>query len=226
MTTSKPISELEARLKYTFKNRSLLETALTHPSYGADHHTQHYQRLEFLGDAILEMLVSRYLYFDMPEEQEGRLTRTRAALVCEEALVEIARGYDIGAHMFLSVGEERSGGREKPSILSDMMESVLAAVYLDGGLSAAEALVRDMYEGRIDRFTQIDPTDAKSRLQYLAQKNGQMPVYTFIEATGPAHDPCFVYSVSIAGKCMGTGKGRSKQAAQQEAARLALEALK
>ena len=132
---------LEERLGHVFQNRKLLETALTHPSFGGDHHVPHYQRLEFLGDAVLELAVSRYLYFELPEVDEGKLTRIRAALVREESLNRAARRIGLGEFIRLSVGEERSGGREKPSILSDVMEAVLAAVYLDAGFDEAVRII-------------------------------------------------------------------------------------
>ena len=123
-------------LGYSFNDRRLLVTALTHPSYGGDHHVPHYQRLEFLGDAVLELTMSEYLFEKLPEVDEGKLTRIRAAIVREETLARAAKRISLGGMIRLSVGEERTGGREKASILSDVMEAVFAAVYLDGGLNA------------------------------------------------------------------------------------------
>ena len=214
------------KLGYNFKNMKLLETALTHPSYGGDHHVPHYQRLEFLGDAVLELAISRHLYFEFPEVDEGKLTRIRAGLVREETLCRAARRLELGKHIRLSVGEERSGGRDKPSILCDVMEAVLAAVYLDGGFDVAvDVIRRALAEDLHPRFLE-DHLDAKSRLQEILQRDGGMPVYEFISMQGPPHAPLFRYSVTLNGQTLGTGDGTSKQNAQQEAARAALRAMR
>lgn len=210
-------------LGYTFHNAQLLTTALTHPSYGSDHHTSHYQRMEFLGDAVLELAISRYLYEELLHVAEGRLTRIRAALVREETLAEAARRLDIGRLIRLSVGEERSGGREKNSILSDVMEAVIAAVYLDGGLEEATALVYRALAEPLRRVSErSDALDDKSRLQEVLQRMGRMPTYEFISMEGPAHAPTFRYRVLQDGQVLGEGVGNSKQAAQQAAAASAL----
>ena len=216
------MEELENRIGYHFQNPRLLKTALTHPSYGGDHHVPHYQRLEFLGDAVLELVVSRYLFFELPEIDEGKLTRIRASLVREETLARAARGIELGKFICLSVGEERSGGREKPSILSDVMEAMLAAVYLDGGLDAAARIIAAALKQELSPDKLADHLDAKSRLQELLQRNGDMPVYEFVEMQGPPHAPIFRYRVLSGDICLGTGSGTSKQNAQQAAAREAL----
>lgn len=215
-----------SKLGYAFKNKQLLETALTHPSFGGDHHVPHYQRLEFLGDAVLELAVSRYLYFEFPEVDEGKLTRIRAGLVREETLCRAAKRLELGKHIRLSVGEDRSGGREKPSILCDVMEAVLAAVYLDGGFDAAvtviqKALAEDLHPQMLE-----DHLDAKSRLQEILQRDGGMPCYEFVSMQGPPHAPLFRYSVTLNGRTLGIGDGTSKQHAQQEAARDALRTMR
>ena len=215
-----------SKLGYTFKDKKLLETALTHPSYGGDHHVPHYQRLEFLGDAVLELAISRHLYFEFPEVDEGKLTRIRAGLVREETLCRAARRLDLGRYIRLSVGEDRSGGREKPSILCDVMEAVLAAVYLDGGIDVAVDVIRKaLAEDLRPQFLE-DHLDAKSRLQEILQRDGGMPQYEFISMEGPPHAPLFRYSVTLDGRTLGTGDGTSKQNAQQEAARAALRAMR
>ena len=214
------------KLGYTFNNVKLLETALTHPSYGGDHHVPHYQRLEFLGDAVLELAISRYLYFEFPEVDEGKLTRIRAGLVREETLCRAARRLELGRYIRLSVGEDRSGGREKPSILCDVMEAVLAAVYLDGGFDKAVEVIRKALAEDLHPRMLEDHLDAKSRLQELLQRDGGMPVYEFVSMQGPPHAPLFRYSVTLDGKTLGTGDGTSKQNAQQEAARAALRRLR
>lgn len=217
------VRELEARLGYRFKNPKLLETALTHPSFGGDHHVPHYQRLEFLGDAVLELAVSRYLFFELPEVDEGKLTRIRAALVREETLFRAAQRISLGDYIYLSVGEERSGGRGKPSILSDVMEAVLAAVYLDGGFDEAVRIIGEVLREELKPEVLKDHLDAKSRLQELMQHDGRMPVYAFVKMEGPPHAPVFTYRVLDGENELGTGEGTSKQNAQQAAARDALK---
>lgn len=214
---------LEERLGHVFQNRKLLETALTHPSFGGDHHVPHYQRLEFLGDAVLELAVSRYLYFELPEVDEGKLTRIRAALVREESLNRAARRIGLGEFIRLSVGEERSGGREKPSILSDVMEAVLAAVYLDAGFDEAVRIIGMVLGEELRPEVLKDHLDAKSRLQELMQREGRMPSYDYLSMEGPPHAPVFAYRVMDGEQELGRGSGTSKQSAQQAAARDALK---
>ena len=214
---------LEERLGHVFQNRKLLETALTHPSFGGDHHVPHYQRLEFLGDEVLELAVSRYLYFELPEVDEGKLTRIRAALVREESLNRAARRIGLGEFIRLSVGEERSGGREKPSILSDVMEAVLAAVYLDAGFDEAVRIIGMVLGEELRPEVLKDHLDAKSRLQELMQRDGRMPSYDYLSMEGPPHAPVFAYRVMDGEQELGRGSGTSKQNAQQAAARDALK---
>ena len=210
------------RIGYRFGDAKLLATALTHPSFGGDHHVPHYQRLEFLGDAVLELAVSRYLYFELPEVDEGKLTRIRAALVREESLNRAARRIGLGEFIRLSVGEERSGGREKPSILSDVMEAVLAAVYLDAGFDEAVRIIGMVLGEELRPEVLKDHLDAKSRLQELMQRDGRMPSYDYLSMEGPPHAPVFAYRVMDGEQELGRGSGTSKQNAQQAAARDAL----
>ena len=213
------------RLGYHFKDMKLLETALTHPSYGGDHHVPHYQRLEFLGDAVLELAISRYLYFEFPHIDEGKLTRIRAGLVREETLSRAARRLGLERYIRLSVGEDRSGGRQKPSILCDVMEAVLAAIYLDGGFEEAVRVIRMALGDDLHPQMLEDQLDAKSRLQEILQRTGEMPRYDFISMEGPPHAPLFRYSVTADDRPLGEGRGTSKQNAQQAAARDALRRL-
>lgn len=217
------MSVLEDRLGHRFRDRKLLETALTHPSFGGDHHVPHYQRLEFLGDAVLELAVSRYLYFELPEVDEGKLTRIRAALVREESLNRAAQRIGLGEFIRLSVGEERSGGRQKPSILSDVMEAVLAAVYLDAGFDEAVRIIGMVLGEELRPEVLKDHLDAKSRLQELMQRDGRMPSYDYLSMEGPPHAPVFAYRVMDGEQELGRGSGTSKQNAQQAAARDALK---
>ena len=217
------MSVLEDRLGHRFRDCKLLETALTHPSFGGDHHVPHYQRLEFLGDAVLELAVSRYLYYELPEVDEGKLTRIRAALVREESLNRAAQRIGLGEFIRLSVGEERSGGREKPSILSDVMEAVLAAVYLDAGFDEAVRIIGMVLGEELRPEVLKDHLDAKSRLQELMQREGRMPSYDYLSMEGPPHAPVFSYRVMDGEQELGRGSGTSKQNAQQAAARDALK---
>ncbi len=216
---------LEARIGYTFRDKSLITAALTHPSYAAEHGVEHYQRLEFLGDAVLELAVSRRLYDQEPRRDEGQLTRLRAALVREESLCQAAREFGLGQAVYLSSGEEKSDGRDKPSILADVMEAVIAAVYLDGGIEAAFALVDQALGEHIACIGQEPGTlDAKTRLQELVQKSGAAtPSYELLGTEGPPHQMVFYARVLLNGREMGRGSGASKRAAQQCAAREALK---
>jgi len=220
------VKALCERLGYHFKDMKLLETALTHPSYGGDHHVPHYQRLEFLGDAVLELAISRYLYFEFPHIDEGKLTRIRAGLVREETLSRAARRLHLDRYIRLSVGEDRSGGRQKPSILCDVMEAVLAAIYLDGGFEEAVRVIRMALGDDLHPQMLEDQLDAKSRLQEILQRTGVVPRYDFISMEGPPHAPLFRYSVTVDDRPLGEGRGTSKQNAQQAAARDALSRLK
>ena len=218
--------ELEARIGYRFRDASFLETALTHPSYGGDHHLPDNQRLEFLGDAVLELAISRALYEKHPKMPEGGLSRLRSALVREETLAEAARRYELGREIRLSVGEERTGGRSKPSLLADAMEAVIAAVYLDGGIEAAFALVeRTIDLNGIGDEEVYFAMDAKTRLQELLQKDGHAPEYEIVAVQGPPHAPVFTSRVCVEGRLLGEGKGHTKRQAQQAAAARAIETL-
>jgi len=217
------VEKLCDKLGYRFRDAKLMVTALTHPSYGGDHHVPHYQRLEFLGDAVLELAISQYLYAEFPEVDEGKLTRIRAALVREETLCRAARRIGLGDFIRLSVGEERSGGRNKPSILADVMEAVFAAVYLDGGFETAVRVVRDTLREELKPEALADHLDAKSRLQELMQRDGGMPSYEYLSMEGPPHAPVFYYRVCAGARVLGEGSGSSKQNAQQAAARDALK---
>ncbi|MEG1263768.1 MAG: ribonuclease III [Clostridia bacterium] len=219
------LAAFEARIGHQFHDRALLSTALTHPSYGGEHHAPNYQRLEFLGDAVLELCVSELLYKGYPAYDEGQLTRLRASLVREETLGDVARDWEVGRYIRLSVGEGKAGGADKPSILSDVCEATLAAVYLDGGFDAARALVARMMDGRLpDPDPERDNTlDAKSRLQEALQRMGKpSPEYALVEQDGPAHLPVFTECVYVDGSEAGRGSGQNKRAAQQAAAQAAL----
>lgn len=219
--------DLEEKLGYHFRDRSLLEHAMTHSSYANEHRASGVtsnERLEFLGDSVLGMVVAQWLFETHPDMPEGELTRTRAALVCESSLYEVAKVLGLGRCLRLGRGEDAGGGRTRPSILADATEATLAAVFLDGGLDAVRAIIRTFIldkeeEKAVDR-------DYKTGLQELVQRErGRTITYRLMEETGPDHARVFVMEASVDGVPVGTGRGRSKKEAEQMAARAALESL-
>lgn len=205
----------------------LLHQALTHSSYtyeSKQNGFENNQRLEFLGDAVLDLAVSDFLFRSYPQLDEGNLTKMRAALVCEPSLSRVAKTLGVGLCLLMGKGEERSGGRERPSILADVFEALLGAVYLDQGLKVASNLalrllapvIEDVLEGRLDR-------DYKTELQEIVQQRGSEQVqYKILREEGPDHEKVFTAGVLYKGKLVGTGRGRSKKDAEQQAAKLAL----
>lgn len=215
------MTSLEKALGYTFRDAALLRRALTHPSMGRKDN----QRLEFLGDAVLQYLMSDKLYREFPEDREGGLTHLRALLVCEAALSQVARSLGVGEALIMDRGEEMTGGREKPSVLCDAMEAVLAAVYLDGGMEAARGVIERCWppEGEVARPMQ----DSKGQLQELLQKNGgETPSYAITGTSGPPHNPLFEATVYRDGRELARGTGHTKKQAEQAAALAALKLLK
>lgn len=223
------LQTLQQKLQYAFQDLALLDTALTHASYvkGDGRACAHNERLEFLGDAVVELCVSEYLYKNYPDMDEGLMTRARALAVYERALHQIALSLGLGEALLLSRGEERSGGREKPSILADAMEAVIGAVYLDGGLAAAGALILRYAAKSIEEAASgITGKDYKTMLQEYVQKNHMgMVNYVFTGSSGPDHKKVFYMQVEVGAAVMGEGEGGSKQEAGQRAAKMALEKL-
>lgn len=216
---------LERRIGHTFADCALIDLAMTHPSYALQHKCRDNQRLEFLGDAVLEICVSRVLYHKFPKLKEGQLTRRRAALVCEANLAEAAKRFDLGSFLKLDRGEEIVGGRENPSILADTMEAVIAAVYLDAGMDEAAKLI-DLVMGDYEPRVKSEK-DAKSVLQEYLQSLGEdTPSYEIIAEEGPPHARVFTARVLRAdGTELGQGKGARKQRAEDAAAQMALRTL-
>lgn len=222
----KTLNALEERLEYRFHDLALLDTALTHTSYvkGDGRASAHNERLEFLGDAVLELCTSEYLYLRFPDYDEGAMTRLRAQAVCEGALYEVAREYGLGAMLLLGRGEDHSGGREKPSILSDAVEAVIGALYIDGGMEVAKGFImRFVHNSVVDAMAGRLIKDHKTMLQEYVQKRhmGQI-VYELTGSSGPDHNKTFTMRVLVAGETAGIGEGRTKQEAGQQAARAAL----
>lgn len=219
---------LEERLHYTFRSPALLENALTHSSYANEHKgagLTSNERLEFLGDSILGLVVAEYLYRMRPELPEGELTRIRAALVCESSLVEVARQLDLGSYLRLGKGELIGGGRERPSIQADAVEAVFAAVYLDGGIGQVRKLITALILEKAQEKTAAS-RDYKTTLQELVQReSGMVLSYQMIAESGPDHDKSFTMEVCLNGKALGAGEGKSKKEAEQAAAKAAVSRL-
>ena len=224
---SNNLSALEAALGHEFKDRSLPRLALTHSSFSNEQGQEdNYERLEFLGDAVLGLATSQWLYFRFPEEPEGRLAKLKSFLVSSPVLADFARSIELGTHLLLGVGEERSGGRDKSSILADSMEALFGAIYLDAGLEPARALIDQVLERGLQRRSKIRPADSKTHLQELSQGAGYgLPTYKLTEETGPDHDKRFTVECSLDGRLIGRATGRSKKNAEQAAASAALESL-
>ena len=222
------IKDLEEAIGYRFHNISLLQNALTHSSFANERWHNSLlsnERLEFLGDSILGMLVAEYLYRNFPDRPEGELTRMRADMVCEKTLASVAARIHLGDHLMLGHGEEQGGGRSRDSILADAVESVIAACFLDGGIEAAQRFIRTFILVEVP-VSQMHNTDYKTKLQELVQqKKNQVLSYTLTGESVPDHDKHFTVAVSLNGGMVGQGEGRSKKRAEQEAARAAIRNL-
>lgn len=224
------MENLENKLGYSFKNRKILQTALTHSSYANEKRGKDIEcneRLEFLGDSILGMIVAEYLYLNYPELPEGKMTRMRAELVCEESLHSVAQELGIGQYLYLGHGEEQNGGRGRTSILADAVEAIFASVYLDGGREQAEKIISRFILSKLEKGIAETIRDYKTALQELVQQSGSATLcYELIGESGPDHNKLFTMQVSINGKASGKGTGKSKKEAERAAARCALEELK
>ena len=222
------INELEKAIGYEFRNITLLQNALSHSSYANERwhdSLKSNERLEFLGDSILGMTVADYLYRNFPDRPEGELTRMRADMVCERTLAAVADRIGLGQHLLLGHGEEQGGGRSRPSILADAVESIIAACYLDGGFESAANFIRTFILCDVP-VKQLHNVDYKTTLQELVQqKKNQVLTYAMVGESGPDHDKQFLVEVSLNGTVVGEGTGRSKKKAEQDAARAAIEKL-
>lgn len=224
------VTGLQDNIGYRFQDIDLLCIALTHASYrspqGRSHEERNNQRMEFLGDAVLELCISRRLYDEHPDRDEGWMTRMRSLMVREEALFEVAKAIDLGHYLRMSSSEERNHGRKKPSILSDAVEALICAIYLDGGWRPAAEFILRFVPQAVDENTVSHTRDPKTRLQEQLQKNGSVSIrYNITKESGQAHNMRFEAEVQAEGKVLGRGEGKSKKEAEQNAAAQALEAL-
>ena len=222
------LSQLEERIGYTFQNKKFLKQAMTHSSFTNEqkiNQQAHYERIEFLGDAVLELVSSEFLYFADPEMSEGNLTKTRASIVCEQALAITGRELELGKYMLFGKGEEATGGRERESIIADSVEAVIGAIYLDGGMECAKEFIKRFVLNDLEHKKLF--YDAKSILQELVQekKAGEL-TYVLLKEEGPEHNKLFHVAAMLHNKQIGTGAGRNKKNAEQQAAYEALLKMK
>jgi len=217
------LPEVMQRLGHRFASPALLAEALTHPSVAGRERPRNYERLEFLGDRVLALVLAEMLYARFPAEAEGALAKRLAVLAQRETLAEVALEIGLGADLTLAGSEDMSGGRSNPTTLGDALEAVLGAIYLDGGMAPAEALIHRFWEPLLERAAE-PPQDPKTALQEWAQARGlALPRYREVGRSGPPHEPLFTIEVSVAGQQPATAAGRSKRSAERAAAELLLE---
>ena len=222
--------ELEKKIKYSFKNSNILEIALTHSSYSneAKGNLKNNERLEFLGDSVISLIVANHLFEIFPEEAEGELTKVRAFFVCDNSLSKFAEKINLGEYLKIGKGEEQAGGRKRPSILEDAFEALVGALYLDGGFAVAKNFVLGFLPKQIDIKKIESLTDYKTKLQEIIQKEKQNlnVEYVLAKETGPDHNKSFKINLNVNKKTIGSGSGKSKKRAEQNAAKNALKNLK
>lgn len=220
--------KLEKELDYTFKNKELLYQALTHTSYAYENKVQSNEKLEFLGDAILEVTISKYLYKNYQTLKEGEMTKVRASVVCEQSLHEVAKAHNFSDFLRLGKSERLSREQVRPAIMADSVEALIAAIYLDGGIEPVKKFIIENLKESIETATKnIGQKDYKTVLQEILQKHGEVHiVYNIIKESGPDHEKNFDAEVLCNGKILSTGKGRSKKLAEMDAAKNALEIIK
>ena len=217
--------ELEKSLGHIFKDKMLLEKALTHVSYANENNIESNEKLEYLGDSILEFISSKYLYLNFPKLKEGELSKARATVVCEESLHEVAKRHEISKYIKVGHSELTSKGNEKSAILADSVEAIIAALYFDGGLEVAEKFIIDNLKTAMEIASKnVGVKDYKTVLQEKLQVNGNINIeYKILEEKGPDHDKVFIAEVSANGKVLASGEGNSKKHAEMQAAKKALE---
>lgn len=219
------MDKIEKSIDYKFKNRELLENALRHTSYAYENHTTSNEKLEFLGDSILEYVSSEYLFTHYKNLKEGEMTKVRATVVCEKSLYKIASKHNFGKYLYLGKSEKINGGNKRPAILADSVEAVIAAMYLDGGLEIVDNfIIKNLKEEIEQASTHVGDKDYKTVLQEKLQEHGEVKIeYKIIKETGPDHDKRFEAEVELNGERLATGIGKSKKEAQMQAAKKALE---
>lgn len=219
------MKEIEKKIGYEFSDKELLKTALSHSSYANENHTRNNERLEFLGDSVLSIIVSDYIFKKMENVNEGDLSKFRATLVCEQSLAEISKKISLSELVFLGRGEEKMGGRRRPSIISDAFEAVLGAIYLDAGMDVARKWLLDLIEERIlETLTGKLYRDYKTTLQEIVQRDGKSSVtYKIISETGMEHNKSFEVQVLVNGEPKCKASGHSKKEAEQAAAKATIE---
>ena len=222
------LDKIEKSIGYVFKNKELLKKALTHTSYAYENNVESNEKLEFLGDSILEFISSKYLYHTYPKLKEGEMTKVRAAVVCEKSLYKIAKMHNFSDFLYLGKSEKRTGGNQRPAILADSVEAVIAAIYLDGGIEKVDEFIVNNLKEEIEIATKhVGDKDYKTVLQEKLQIHGDVKIeYIIIKESGPDHDKTFEAEVKYNGKILAEGKGKSKKEAQMQAAKKALENLK
>lgn len=218
-------TKLEQSIGYTFKDKEVLKKALTHTSYAYDNHVESNEKLEFLGDSILEFLTSKYIYQNYPRLKEGEMTKVRAEVVCEESLYEVAQKHHFSDFLYLGKSERSTNGKAKPTILADSVEAMIAAIYFDSSLKQAEKFIIDNLKQAIKESSQnVGMKDHKTVLQEKLQENGNVNIsYKVIKTIGPDHNKTFVVQVSCNGKYLATGEGKTKKQAEMQAAQKALQ---
>ena len=222
------MDKIEESIGYIFKDKNLLKKAMTHTSYAYENKVDSNEKLEFLGDSILEFISSKYLFKNYPKLQEGEMTKVRAAVVCEKSLYKIATLHNFSDFLYLGKSEKKTGGEKRPAILADSVEAVIAAIFLDGGISQAEKFIIDNLKDEIELATKhVGDRDYKTVLQEKLQEHGEVKIeYKITQEKGPDHDKHFEAQVSCNGKLLASGEGKSKKEAHMEAAKKALEDLK
>lgn len=219
------LDKLEQSIGYTFKNKLLLKNALTHTSYANENNVKSNEKLEFLGDSILEFISSKYIYTNYPNLKEGEMTKVRADVVCEKSLYKVALKHNFSDFLFIGKSQIINKGNERPSILADSIEAVIAAIYFDSGLESAEKFIVENLKDYIELATKhVGMKDYKTVLQEKLQVHGDVKIkYDIIKESGPDHDKTFTARVSLNGKVLADGNGRTKKEAEMEAAKKALE---
>ena len=221
------LEELEKNIGYTFKNKELLKQALRHTSYANERNLESNEKLEFLGDSILEFLSSKYIYNNYTNLREGEMTKVRATVVCGNNLSKVAKLHNFSDFLYLGKSEQKTDGSKRPAILADSVEAVIAAIYLDGGLEEAEKfIIENLKDAILDATKHVGDKDYKTVLQEKLQEHGEVKIeYKTIGESGPDHDKTFEADVEVNGKFLAKGKGKSKKEAQMQAAKKALENL-